>query len=716
MLTKSSDNSSIPGRIVVIDMLIIAALWCISLFIVNPFGNFPLNDDWAYGLAVKHLIENGDYRPSGWPAMPLITNVLWGALFCVPAGFSFTALRLSTLTLSFLGLLGCYLLMRNLQQPRWLALIATLTLGFNPLYYALSNTFMTDVPYTALTVFAAIFFARSLRTGSDFALLIGTILAVAATLSRQLALSVPLAFAVSLILMRGFTNRNLLRAAIPPALCLGVLLLFHQWLAASGRLPALYGKQTGELLRALGHPKALAFSLANNTFRILFYLGWFLLPVLIFTAAGILRSHRKSAIVIFAFMAATLLVVCGVRYLHREVCVMPLWGNVLDRSGIGPFTLRDTFYLHLDHVPALPVSFWFAITAVGLLGAALLVATLGVLAIHLVPRIGFGGKASEEAAVGIFLLLTPIIYLLPTLAVEGWDRYVVPVIPFAAAGIAALSTHFAPFLPLNTRTLRFSAAALLAAFSVFAIGSTRDYLAWNRVRWQALHELMHDGQVKAQDIDGGFEFNGLYWYDPDYHEVPGKSAWWVQNDTYQIAFQNIPGYHVIKEYSYQHWLPPYVGKVVVLRQNSPIDEAIRQGQEIIRLKPDNAEAHNKLGIALSQKGQTAEAIRQFQETLRLRPNNAEAHNNLGIALGQNGQTAEAIRQFQESIRLKPDYPDAHNNLGAALELKGQTDEAIRHFQEALRLKPGYANARKNLDAVLATKARSSPLPGASTNR
>src|ERR1017187_9031334 len=204
MLTQSDGKSSIPARIVVIDMLIIAALWCLSLLIVNPIGDFPLNDDWSYGLAVKHLVENGDYRPLGWTAMPLITNVLWASLFCIPAGFSFTALRLSTLTLSFLGLVGCYLLIRDLRQPRWLAVLTTLTLGFNPIYYALSNTFMTDVPYTAITIFAAIFFARSLRTGSDFALAVGTTLAVAATLSRQLGISVPLGFAVSLILKCGF--------------------------------------------------------------------------------------------------------------------------------------------------------------------------------------------------------------------------------------------------------------------------------------------------------------------------------------------------------------------------------------------------------------------------------------------------------------------------------------------------------------------------------
>ena len=70
-----------------------------------------------------------------------------------------------------------------------------------------------------------------------------------------------------------------------------------------------------------------------------------------------------------------------------------------------------------------------------------------------------------------------------------------------------------------------------------------------------------------------------------------------------------------------------------------------------------------------QKGQTAEAIRQFREVIRLKPDYAEAHNNLGTALGLGGQTDEAIREFQEALRLKPNYAEARKNLIVALAAK-----------------------------------------------
>jgi Flp pilus assembly protein TadD len=137
-----------------------------------------------------------------------------------------------------------------------------------------------------------------------------------------------------------------------------------------------------------------------------------------------------------------------------------------------------------------------------------------------------------------------------------------------------------------------------------------------------------------------------------------------------------------------------------LRGKGQIDEAIRQFQEAIRLKPDFTRAYNNLGAALLEKGQIDEAISQFQERVRLKPDDADAHNNLGTALDKKGQMDEAIRQYQEAIRLKPDHADAHNNLGAALDEKGQSDEAIRQLQEAIRLKPDHAEAHNNLGIAL----------------
>jgi tetratricopeptide (TPR) repeat protein len=123
----------------------------------------------------------------------------------------------------------------------------------------------------------------------------------------------------------------------------------------------------------------------------------------------------------------------------------------------------------------------------------------------------------------------------------------------------------------------------------------------------------------------------------------------------------------------------------------------------LAVTPNNYVAHNNLAHALLESGQLAGAIRQYQEVIRLRPDDAKAHYNLGTVLGMNGQFDEAILQIQEAVRLKPNDADTHNNLGLAFQNKGLIVEAILQFQEAIRLKPDDVDAQNNLARVLKIK-------------
>ena len=139
--------------------------------------------------------------------------------------------------------------------------------------------------------------------------------------------------------------------------------------------------------------------------------------------------------------------------------------------------------------------------------------------------------------------------------------------------------------------------------------------------------------------------------------------------------------------------------VVWSKMPGRLDDAIAQYEAALRLKPDYAEAHNNLGVALAQMpGRLDDAIAQFEEALRLQPDYAEAHNNLGIAWSQMpGRLNDAIAQYEAALRLKPDYAEAHNNLGLAWsQMPGRLNDAIAQFEAALRLQPDYAEAHNNL--------------------
>jgi uncharacterized membrane protein len=538
---------------------LVLVIWLVSVFIVQPLGNFPLNDDWSFGLAVKHLIANHDFRPTGWTAMPLLTNVLWGGLFCLPAGFSFTALRLSTLVAALLGMIGVYSLLKLSRPPEWLALMAALLLGFNPIFYPLSFTFMTDVLFLALLVFAAIFLQRNLKTGANSDLFLGTALVVVATLSRQLALAVPVAFAIAACLKSGFNRRQLWRAFFPITVGIIALIIFQQWMSATGRLSPMYRQTNGDLIKALTRPLHTLPLLAHNFYVALLYLGLFLSPILFCVLISVWKAQKKRAQLLFA-MSLWILFLAFFCYRSRGF-FMPLSGNILADSGIGPFTLFDTFFLHINQPPQLPSAFWKIATFLSLFGAASFTTLLGLIIWDLKLR----PRALNDAQVTtVFHLLSATIYLAPLLLTVFSDRYLIPAIPFF---IAAIVAAFPPLPRLNLRVFA-PVAAILAALMLFSVCSTRDYLAWNRARWTAANDLMAHDHVAPSEMDGGFEFNGFYLFDPAYKSEGKASWWWVQRDTYVLSFGPVPGYDIIKEYPYTHWLPPYTGKVLASKKST----------------------------------------------------------------------------------------------------------------------------------------------------
>jgi Flp pilus assembly protein TadD len=51
--------------------------------------------------------------------------------------------------------------------------------------------------------------------------------------------------------------------------------------------------------------------------------------------------------------------------------------------------------------------------------------------------------------------------------------------------------------------------------------------------------------------------------------------------------------------------------------------------------------------------------------LKIRPDWAEAHNNLGIALASQGRIADALTHFERAVTLKPSMNDARANRDQA---------------------------------------------------
>jgi tetratricopeptide (TPR) repeat protein len=101
-----------------------------------------------------------------------------------------------------------------------------------------------------------------------------------------------------------------------------------------------------------------------------------------------------------------------------------------------------------------------------------------------------------------------------------------------------------------------------------------------------------------------------------------------------------------------------------------------------------------LALNLSGLNRWQEAADAYRERLRLRPDDAEAHWRLGDALLFGlSQPAEALVPLREAVRLKPDMAGAQGSLGIALAASGAYPEAVTALEEAVRIEPEYFTNR-----------------------
>jgi Flp pilus assembly protein TadD len=81
-----------------------------------------------------------------------------------------------------------------------------------------------------------------------------------------------------------------------------------------------------------------------------------------------------------------------------------------------------------------------------------------------------------------------------------------------------------------------------------------------------------------------------------------------------------------------------------------------------------------------------EAERELLEVLRYRPEYAEAHMNLGVIYTELNRLEEAEKSYERAVALKPDHAEAHYNLGVFYELhRKDLPKALAHYQMYLNL-------------------------------
>jgi hypothetical protein len=531
-------------------------LWILSILIVNPTGEFPLNDDWSYAIPVKSFIEQGKFKFIEWPAMTLIGHTLAGSLFCF-GKFSFLSLRLYVLLSGFIGIVAVYKIMRELQLQAFAAFLIALVLAFNPLYFSLAFTYMTDVHFFCMAALSSLFFLRILNKGSKVNYIYAIIFSLLSVSIRQPGIVFPAAFAVVNILRQPRNLKTILLSLFPVFLCSLFLFLYTSMIRYKIGYPEGGRNSNMELLNmVLADPMEIVKEQFKYFYKIYILLGFFLLPVLLLIIETMFyrKIAKPSTGLIFRIVILLFIILSAILVLYYQGKILFIVGNIFNNLGLGPITLYDFYYLGLSPVQ-LPKWFWLICTFVGSsFGLLMILSTYN----SIKKLQGLNNKEPFLYAFLSFGLYFPLVTV-----ISFYDRYIL--IPMLMTLIMLVSSDF---VIIKNKILRGIALPMLIVATCYSVFATKDYLSWNRKRWEALNFLTHQKKVSPQNIDGGFEFNGWYNYDANYKRQPGKSLWWVIDNEYMITLHPVPGYKVFRKIPYERYIPYRTDYVYILKRES----------------------------------------------------------------------------------------------------------------------------------------------------
>lgn len=478
-----------PGAAV---LLLFAAV----ILLLNPLRDIPMDDDWLYRRSVDGLLAHGRLIVHDLASPSVVFHAFWGWLFSLPAGASYSALRLSTLALAAVPL---WLTAESSPRRSWLN--PGLWLLFSPVFLLLSFTYMTDVPYLCWATLSVWLYARGIEKDSGPLLLAASAAAGAALLVRQVGLAIPLAAAAFMLLGPKRLRPARLLTLLPALLAAAG---YYAWFyGAHGPNWAHYYYSLKIVPRLLDFGPYLLETLRRLAASAL-YLGLFTAPYALRLAAaegfGLLRNRRAlaclGALLVFFILEGALPYFTG--------------GGVISGGGVGRAYLGS--YLPGDFKPAGllggPV-FMGLLTALGAFSLAAWCAKAGELraALRADRFLALLAAASALQALGMLLFFDAF-----------FDRYLLPALPAALLAAAAV-----PVKAPGERTLRALAAALLCALAFWGVAGTWDHLNFSSAKWEAGRAAVAAG-FAPEDIANGYEWDAAWSYEKNTAELKRRGV------------------------------------------------------------------------------------------------------------------------------------------------------------------------------------------------
>jgi hypothetical protein len=477
-----------------------------------------------------------------WLASPLLTQVLWGALFCLPFGFSFQALTLSTLIVGLISIVVTYLLVQKVTNHQEISLFVALLIAFNPLFYSLSATFMMDVHSYALFISSFYLFFLYQTSNKLKFWVWGTIITILGVLLRQVAVVVPLSFlAYSLLQRRGNQRSNNFSYLITSIAVFAIYFGYSKTLDIFELLPSNY-RSISEIA-SVGSTE-LVWRIFIRAGTIINEAGLWLFP---FALIGFIVERRQ---ILKHFKQLALPLALLLIPMIRTIAEMPA-GNIFINFGVGPLTTTDIYAYGIKDQPFSSGWIWYVVYPVALAGG-IMISTLVILnLIKGYRKMTQGGEPERLISLFIIMLTFGTIIINFT----HFDRYLIPL-------LVPTLLLFSPDLKYSGYSLNYRAILILfiTVMAIFSITATKTYLDWNDVRWKAARGL-NELDISADVIDGGHEYNG--WHGA---AIDRYGKWDAKGMEYAITFNVLNGFEVIEEKKGFNWVKMEEYSMYVLKK------------------------------------------------------------------------------------------------------------------------------------------------------
>jgi len=130
------------------------------------------------------------------------------------------------------------------------------------------------------------------------------------------------------------------------------------------------------------------------------------------------------------------------------------------------------------------------------------------------------------------------------------------------------------------------------------------------------------------------------------------------------------------------------------------DEALVEYENALRTKPGWIEAIDGYADLLMTERKAKDAGALVMQAIRLNPEDAKMHSKLGSIFSKQGNTDGAIDEFSQALGIKADYTPALSGLASSFEKQGNFPAAIQTMERLESIKPNNAEVLKQFSGIL----------------